>query len=220
MRAAWGYGGWVGIDDLGLPGLLYVRVAKSPDGRLRIGELYLDASASEAGVRQQDLRALPLAGIEAFLNEDENAAEILINIDEPGPDLSTLASYFRTRIVNMPEDAGEATWVAQSLVAQLDSRWRPGYVRRVRRQSWAFKAPAVTQDREFRLSRNAAEGGLTDDFLRDVSRAYAAAVMRGERPNKSLGTQTGHVPATAAKWVYTARRRGIMPPASKKGGTG
>lgn len=69
-------------------------------------------------------------------------------------------------------------------------------------------------EREFRLSHGPVEG-LTDDFLRDVARAYRAAQARDERPNKSIAEQTGYPLKTAQRWVYTARQRGIMPRGEK-----
>lgn len=69
----------------------------------------------------------------------------------------------------------------------------------------------VAEDREFRLKSCSPKEGLTDDFLRDVAKAYTAAVARGERPNKALADQTGYAKKSVERWVYTARLRGIMP---------
>lgn len=69
-------------------------------------------------------------------------------------------------------------------------------------------------DDEFRLERGPSEG-LTDDFLGDVARAYAAAVARGERPNVAIAEQVSYPLKTVQRWVYTARQRGIMPRGSK-----
>ena len=60
--------------------------------------------------------------------------------------------------------------------------------------------------------RAPAGGRLTDEFLRDVHRAYTAAVARGEWPAPALAEQAGVSLHAVRKWVYTARRRGIMPP--------
>ncbi len=55
--------------------------------------------------------------------------------------------------------------------------------------------------------------GLTADFLRQVADAYLAAVRRGERPNKALAAQVGHDNSrTVERWVYLARKRGLLPP--------
>lgn len=65
-------------------------------------------------------------------------------------------------------------------------------------------------DTSARLSPPAS--GLDDDFLRQVAAAYAAAVARGERPNRSLAEQVGHEKTrTVESWVYLARKRGFLP---------
>ncbi len=54
--------------------------------------------------------------------------------------------------------------------------------------------------------------GLTTEFLRLVADAYLAAVSRGERPNKALAEQVGHKKTrTVERWVYLARKRGLLP---------
>lgn len=75
--------------------------------------------------------------------------------------------------------------------------------------------PLVAVEPDFQLPPGASAGGLTDDFLRDVSRAYAAAVHRGESPNVAIAAQTGQPLKSVQRWVYTARQRGIMPRGSK-----
>lgn len=60
--------------------------------------------------------------------------------------------------------------------------------------------------------------GLTDDFLRDVARAYNSAVAFGQKPNQALADQTGTRTAdgrtrTVESWVYLSRKRGFLAPA-------
>ena len=65
-------------------------------------------------------------------------------------------------------------------------------------------------DIETRLSPPIA--GLDDDFLRQVAKAYSAAVARGESPNLALAEQVGHQRTrTVERWVYLARKRGFLP---------
>jgi hypothetical protein len=60
----------------------------------------------------------------------------------------------------------------------------------------------------------APDGRVTDDFLRELTRAYSAALQRGDRrPAVKLAEQAGVSVHAVRKWVLTARRRGIMPPA-------
>ena len=77
----------------------------------------------------------------------------------------------------------------------------------------------ATAKAEFVL-RSGPTDGLTDDFLRDVGRAYAAALARGERPNKAIAEQTGRDIKSVQRWVYLGRNRGVIPPAAKKGRAG
>jgi hypothetical protein len=68
----------------------------------------------------------------------------------------------------------------------------------------------IRDSEDYQLSTGPTDG-LTDDFLCDVSRAYAAALARGERPNVAISEQVGHPVKTVQRWVYLARQRGIMP---------
>lgn len=68
---------------------------------------------------------------------------------------------------------------------------------------------------EFRLPEGGPTAGLTDDFLRSVARAYAAALQRDESPNVAMAEQTGYPRKSVQRWVYTARQRGLMPRGSK-----
>ena len=68
------------------------------------------------------------------------------------------------------------------------------------------KRPPVT------LRPDSPEGGLTDTFLRDVAAAYRDAVGRGLRPNKALAEQTQSARRTVEKWVYLARKKGLLEP--------
>jgi hypothetical protein len=209
MRASFGYGGWVAIDDLGLPGPLYVRVREAEDGRLTVREFYLDASRAESPIGQRDLREFPLSALEAFVNANRHLVKPGPPQGEPGPDLSTLASHFDTMYLNI--DPGD--WVALSFASQMPERMKAAGARPIRKikPKSVDRWRVVEDDREFRLNGASPQKGLTDEFLRDVARAYSAAVQRGERPNRAIAEQTGYPLKTAQRWVYTARDRKIMP---------
>jgi hypothetical protein len=200
VRVGYGNGGWVGVDGLGLPGPLYARFRES-GGRLRVSEIYLDASGNDGGISPSDLRGVPLSSLETLVNADAEHGRVLDRMDAPAPDLSTLASYFAATV----NYAVRNDWVAASFAAQL-----PGSGVRVRRQTprqWKVR----DVDRDFRLRSGPGDDGLTDEFLADVARAYRAAVARGERPNVAIHEQTGYPLRTVQRWVYTARLKGIMP---------
>jgi hypothetical protein len=212
VKGAIGNGGWVALDGLGLPGPLYVRFREDA-GRLRISELYLDASQGSSFIEAQDMR-LPLSAIETFINYYGD--HVRDHLRYPGPDLSTLASYFGTTFVRYDELLAEGNWVAGCLASQwippgkkkdtTEHGWPVVRVPRARRQ-WKGIREA---DEGFRLTSGPTEG-LTDEFLRDVARAYKDAVARGEKPNVAIKEQTGYPLKTVQRWVYTARLRGIMP---------
>jgi hypothetical protein len=108
-------------------------------------------------------------------------------------------------------DDAARTWVAQSFAEQLDDdRSR---VERVER-GWQ-DARDSKEEAEFRLPFGGPPNGLTEEFLQDVAKAYAAAVARRERPNVALARQTGSPVKSVQRWVYTARQRGIMPRGSR-----
>lgn len=220
MRASYGSGGWVSIDDLDLPGPLYVRF-RDDAGRLRVSELYLDASRGPNFIDAQDIQSLPFRQIEAAINYWEEYLGFRLN--EAAPDLSTLASYYATTFTNFDEPLADGNWVVGCIASQYippgekkatTTNGQP--VMRVphARRQWKFRET----DEGFRLTSRPTEG-LTDEFLYEVARAYTAAVARGERPNKAIAEQTGYPVKTAQRWVYTARLRGIMP-RGRKGAAG
>lgn len=218
MRIRIGYGGWIAVDSIGLPGPLYVRVRDEND-RLRIKEFYLDASQSAGEIDASDLRQLPLTQLEMFINA--NAQHVRSTMPLAAPDLSTYASYYKTGFGNMPRQIQEGHWIAASFAAQhlapdQDSDTDPESGVRIKRVPRARDTGGGwqgvrTSDREFRLESGPAEG-LTDDFLRGVAKAYEAAVLRGEKPNVAISEQTGYPLRSVQRWVYTARQRRIIPP--------
>jgi hypothetical protein len=101
--------------------------------------------------------------------------------------------------------------VARSFAEQLDDNGPR--VERLR-SGWQ-DARDSKEEAEFRLPSGSPPNGLTDVFLQDVAKAYAAAVARRERPNVALAKQTGAPVKTVQRWVYTARQRGFMPRGSR-----
>jgi hypothetical protein len=241
MRLSYGNGGWIAVDGVDLPGPLYLRMTER-EGRLRISEFYLDASRGPDGIDARDLRELPLSWIEAFINADPDPVKS--RMGSASPDLSTLASYYTTSFGSSARQVAEGNWVVTSFVSQmLPAGATRAVLRRhelltdedaekaleadatlpramhVERQSPSKGWQGVrTSEREFRL-KSGPTAGLTDDFLREVARAYMGAMAREERPNVAIAEQTGYPIKTVQRWVYTARQRGIMP-RGKKGSAG
>lgn len=220
VRMSPGNAGWVAFDDIDLPGPLYLRF-RDDGGRLRVAELYL--AAETGGLASQDVSDLSLNAAEALVNEYADLVRSRMNL--PGPQLDVLASHWATTFGDIERQIAEGHWVASSIASQFLPRGRvrgksekgtPLYRVRhaARSKGWVVRETDV----DFRLKSGPARG-LTDDFLTDVKRAYAAAVARGERPNKAIAEQTGYQPKTVQRWVYTARQRRIMPP-GRRGVTG
>lgn len=196
MHLSLGNGGWVRVDDRDrLPGPLYARLRRDGSGRWRVNELYL----SDGPITGNDVRRLPIAQLEALAADPDVSTALMENEEGPAVPLSVLASYYKT---TFPEPGKH--WVADAYYSQI-----PGSgVRKVPLN----RAPRVTEKREAPVLRAPEGGRLTDEFLAQVHRAYAAAIERGEWPAPALAEQTGVSRHAVRKWIYTARRRGIMPP--------
>jgi hypothetical protein len=111
-------------------------------------------------------------------------------------------------------------WVAKSFFAQYSNDAFHETGTRIRQvpmpkepdppASWAEELPPLEAPAGRRM---------TDQFLRELTRAYAIAARNGTPPAPAIAAATGVSPRTVHKWVSTARRRGIMPP-GKQGRVG
>ena len=57
------------------------------------------------------------------------------------------------------------------------------------------------------------EGRLTDDFLNDVAEAYRWFTEAKKAPAPAISEMAGTPVRTVHRWIYEARKRGILPPA-------
>lgn len=57
---------------------------------------------------------------------------------------------------------------------------------------------------------NFASGGMTDEALEQLARVYRMALATGDRPYGVLEREFNLPRAKAARWISTARRRGIL----------
>jgi len=201
VRIGYGHAGWVRVDEVGLPGPLYLRLRPDDRGRWRVTELYLDGRGRP--LTGEMLRTLPLAAIETVVQSDGEDQRLARNDEYAGVQLSELASYYSTTFGRQARG-----WVADAWRSQFPNSGLPRVKRqRDRRDQEYVRAPAEVPPLA------APEGGLTDDFLRDVARAYTAVVEQGDRQlAEVLARQAGVSRRTIHRWVYTARQRGIMPP--------
>jgi hypothetical protein len=217
MRITDGYDGWTQIsgEGLNLPGTVYVRMTPV-DGQRRVTEVYFDGRGEPIG--GEAMRRFPLQRIETFLARWKGDRGYRFR----GPDLSRLARSYATQWVSAftgrrcgtcsgPLENGLETaltdWIALSWYAQYED-------------SGIEQAPLQDQGRrklEPTPVLSAPAEGLTDAFLTDVARAYSAAVGQGQPPALTLAKLAGVKPKTVHSWVYKARQRGLMDPATRKG---
>lgn len=198
MRLSIGNGGWVRADDVaGLPGPLYVRLRPRGDGRWQVTEVYLDGDGE--ALTSEALGRVPLADLEAVIN-NAGRESLQERAGLPAVLLSEAASYYATTFG--PRAQG---WPVDMLRSQFDSGTRlPA----------AGNGVSVVAPDAAPLSPPA-RGRITDEFLHEVSRAYGAAVQRGQRPAVALAEQAGVSARTVHGWIYQARKRGIMPPGTQ-----
>ena len=190
MQLSEGNGGWVLLHDVGIEGLVYLRLGER-HGRLRVLELYVDTTE---GVEAKQLGALPMREIELLEQGDPRFASRL-NI--PGPDLSRLASHFGTGFGRKVEH-----WVAQSMRAQITGSdvEQPSRGRDRQPQKRPPRAPLSAPER------------IDSEFLQRVAQAYRYAVEDGLAPAPTLAAEASVTARAVHKWVATARQRGFLPP--------
>jgi hypothetical protein len=195
LRLGFGNGGWIRVDDPQLPGPLFARLQPDQkDGRWVVTEVYIDGRGRP--VTGGIFRRLDIATIEALANTEANTLRARAEL--PAVRLSEAASYYAYGVGNRPR----RNWAIDMLLSQFPDNDIAQVERRedVGDPMYAHVPPL-----------RAPEGGLTDDFLREVARAYSAALLRKERsPAQSLAQQAGVPVRTVHRWIYTARQRRIM----------
>ncbi len=219
-----GNGGWYRVAgaDLGLPGVVYLRIGEV-DGRDRVTELYLDGRGEPLTARA--VRGLPTAAFESGAGQFTDTRS---RHDSAGPDLSRLARFFGTTFHfhgrKCDECGGPLKESAHAEHTHALTSWPAlAYLAQIPKSGIAqtpFPAEALPVDdddaRELRLDPPG-DDGLTDEFLTQVGEAYALAVQRRMPPAVTLGKLAHTSPRTVHRWVYTARRRGLMPSATSTG---
>ena len=86
-------------------------------------------------------------------------------------------------------------------------------------EKWiAPSEPGTAGDANSLLANYRAGQPLTDEFFRDVYRAYLHALRTNTSPAKHIAAEAGGVEQkTAESWIYKARKKGVMPPPPRKG---
>lgn len=208
-----GRGGWCRVDGgLGLPGRVYARMTQV-DGQLRMTELYIDGRGE--AIPPAALRKFPTAMLEQWVTSIRDRPDEFRwgrLVDAVGPDLSRLAAFFARGVTAREESLPKTrrNWVVDSFLAQTGGSRPPRYPF----DSWNGEDDEDAGEIDLELPE---DGRLTDEFLSDVARAYDTAIARRESPAVAIGRAVDVSPRTVHRWVYTARKRGIMPPAATKG---
>ncbi|MGN6600695.1 MAG: terminase gpP N-terminus-related DNA-binding protein [Actinomycetes bacterium] len=199
MEITTGRSGWVRFRRE-RDAVVFLRLGLRDGRRLVLREVYVDGR--DDALDTADLRKLPLGEMVAAVGANPDLFQTLkSDMDLPGPDLSTLASYFASRTY------GEGHWVADSFLAQMPDDQRPDDVRKVRR---AREGKLEVHDT--RPPIRIPEGrNLSDDFLLDVAGVYAWCIRHGAPYGKTIAEMVGVDQRTVQAWVYKARKRGLMP---------
>lgn len=209
-----GRAGWVRFESTDCPPT-YLRYLPDETGQWTLRELMMDASES-AAITAATLISLPLVQIQSNVNYYAEHMEEHLHGPTPaggdpvtGSNVAVLASYFAT-----------GTGRSRSGPRWVDLAQQGAPVRKLRTYA---SAERPTLDVDYRLTEPPT-GRLTDEFLRNVARAYAAAMVRGEAPLQAMiadlrAAGAGDYRRAVERWVSTARRRGIMKPV-KKGSRG
>jgi hypothetical protein len=213
---SFGNGGWVAVEDDQLDGTLYLRLHPNSRGRWVVDQFYLDAEEHE--LTPGIIKGLRLSEYEQEINIERDVLTARSNVPSPADGLPTLAAHFSTTFGRGSDPY--LNWVDAAWRQQFSPEFRPGGYEDLVTPRKPKSGTKVTPQRDRYRLREAPRHGLTDEFLRDVARAYNAAISRGERrPNQVIAKDVQVSPRTVQEWVAKARRRGIMPP-GRKGAVG
>ncbi|GGR80236.1 hypothetical protein GCM10010169_25490 [Micromonospora fulviviridis] len=211
MQISVGWGGWAQVipdggqaDEVELPAVSYVRFAEVPSGHWRAVEVYLDGRGEQ--VRAEALRRYPLTFIETAVTTDPGMLETLQSwARHAGPDLTRLASHFDTAFWR----DRDTHWVARSWRAQIKDSGEP------QAPMGKLRSPAPRTPEEMQLPEPSE--GLTPEFLGRVAAAYREAIhVDAKAPARVLSQVNPQVSyRTIHRWIYEARRRGVLPRGSQ-----
>lgn len=226
---SYGLKSWVMIQDEDVPGVVYAGV-DVVDGHPRIVQLYIDGRGEP--IQAGALRRFPLGAYEqliATMTDSAGTPFTFHGASWNGPNLSMLAA--RNYVETGDEYHGRHCPTCSAPLKRDEARAKSAgreeaitdwvALERMARQGDIEQPPMppdrfpATDHEPVRLA--APEHGLTDEFLQDVGRAYQAAVEQRKPPATAIAEASGVSVRTAQSWIYKARKRGIMPPAAKKG---
>lgn len=173
------------LDDSVLQAL--ATLAASGQRRFTMRSVVMQAGNDEE-LSGRTWRRIPVSQIEELLSRT-NAGDLLTApCDVPAPSLEALNDFFEAT-EDLP--GWSFTTASDAYAAESDD----GEPKR--------KVPKI----------EAPGGRITDDFLRDVADAYVWFTDAKQSPAPAIAESAGVPVRTVHRWVYEARKRGILPPA-------
>jgi hypothetical protein len=172
------------LRETGEPGWVEVGVRELLPSRLLVRVVATLLINGEA-VNAATLRTIPVSRIEAMLNQ-HGIGERLATDQAPG---SQWQSSWRE----------EFEQINHALDRYLSDSSPPS------------SPPAGAEPAREPLSRP--DGSDPEGFYRRVAETYSAIVQHTSRPAKVMAEEAGVPVASVHRWIFEARRRGLLPPA-------
>lgn len=202
-------GGWIRLREKSGDGptvFLQYRLAGPPKSqRLDLQTILMQAGGEES-VSGRTWRRLPTTTIESSLNV---VSILLPNNPPPEPKgIGEAAARFRDTFF----DFSDETPTLDALDAYFDQSepvFTPGEL-----ESDMLISDGLGDMPAGRVPRiKPPEGRITDEFLQDVAEAYRWLASANRPPAPGIAELSGAPVRTVHRWVYEARKRGILPPA-------
>lgn len=183
--------GWVRLMEKGGGPAVYLQYELSRTGshtRLDLKAVVIRAGTEDDALSARTWRRIPFSKVETYLTITNAGSIITASCDVEAPSLEALDAYF---------DATK-TFGTFSVSAPSERLVSDGGTNEPRRPMPQVKPPA---------------GRLTDDFLEDVADAYRWFTEAKQAPAPAIAEMAGTPVRTVHRWIYEARKRGIIPPA-------
>lgn len=183
--------GWVRLREDGGGPAVYLRYELSKAGkhtRLDLQSVVIRAGEDDDALSARTWRRIPFSSVETYLTLTNAGDIITAHCDVESPSLAALDQYF-------DETKAFSTFSVTEPSERLISDGADDEPRRPMPQ---VKPP---------------EGRLTNEFLEDVADAYRWFTDARKAPAPAI-SEAANVPVrTVHRWIYEARKRGILPPA-------
>jgi len=186
--------GWVRLKEEGGGGptvyLQYREAGPADQSRFDLQSVVMRAGGDEA-LSGRTWRRLPLSAVEGYIQWPQVQRALTQECATAAPPLDALEDYFAAT-ADAPENPADQFLISSDSYAGDASMRGP-----------ATHLPVIKPP----------DGRITDDFLRDVAEVYRHFAATKKAPAPAIA-ELAEVPVrTVHRWVYEARKRGILPPA-------